>query len=168
MTTAFRTLEERPPRTAVVLVVLPAIVAVTATIPVLLGMAGSAVGAVVLVAGVRFGSRRLVTVGALGLFGGVLFAAVREVAVLQVTVGAAATVIAWDAGTNAIGVGRQLGSRAQTRDVLVAHTVGTTLVALLVGVGTIVVFRVTRGGEPTTAMALLVVAALLFVWLLDR
>lgn len=168
MTTAFETFDDTPSRIAVVLVLMPAIVVVVATIAAPLGLLAAVAATVVIVAGVRLRSRQLITGGAVAMFAGVLLAGVRGGSVLQVTVGAAATVVTWDAAENAVSVAGQLGSRAETRSLLVAHSAVTALVAIGVGLATIVVYLFTRGGEPTTAVALLVVAALLFTWLLDR
>lgn len=164
----FVAFDETPPRTGLLLALVPAAAAVAAAGSAPLGLVAALPGAFVLVAGVRFGSRRFVSVGTVILFAGMLVAGVRGVPVVQVTIGAAATVVAWDAGTNAVGVARQLGTTATTQRVLLVHTVVTTLVAGAVAAGAYAVFWITRGGEPTTAVALLVLATLVFVWLLDR
>lgn len=168
VTVAFESFEERPPRTAVVLVLLPAVVAISSTVPSPLAIGAAVVGTAILLGGVRTGRRSYITIGTVALFAAVLLAGVQELPVLQVTVGAAATVVAWDAGTNAVGVTRQLGSRARTRRLLVAHTLATTLVAAVVGAGAVAVYWFTLGGEPTVVIALLLLAAVLFAWLLDR
>lgn len=166
--TTFETFDATPSRFAVLLVLVPAIVGVVATVGAPLGMLVGVAATVVFVAGVRLRSRRLITGAAVVMFAGVLLAGVRGGSVIQVTIGAAATVVTWDAAENAVSVAGQLGSRAETRSVFLAHSMATALVAVGVGLATIVVYLFTRGGEPTTAIALLVVAALLFTWLLDR
>lgn len=168
MTTTFERFDDTPSRTDLALTLLPAIVAVAAAGTAPMGLVTGLAAAAVLLAGVRLGSRRLLTVGTIGLFAGVLVAGVRGVPVLQVTVGAAATVVAWDTGANAVGVARQLGARAATRRIQIVHALATTLVAGVIGAAAFAVFWLTRGGEPTAAVALLVLATLLFVLLLDR
>lgn len=168
MNVTFDRFDDDPSRAGLLLTLVPTAVAVAASAAVPSGLLVAAVAAVVLVSGVRVGSRTVVTVGTIAIFVAVLLTGVQGASTLRVTVGAAATIVAWDAGTNAIGVARQLGARADATDVLVVHTLATTLLAVAVGAGAVAVYWLGRGGEPTTAVALLLLAALLFVLLLDR
>lgn len=168
MSVAVDRFDDEPGRTGQVLALLPAVLAVaaagTGTSPLLV----TVVASVVLVLGVRLGSRAVATVAAIALFGGVLLAGVGGASILRVTVGAAGTVVAWDAATYAIGAARQLGADAATTDLLVVHVATTAVFAALVGIGAVSIYWTSRGGEPTTAVALLLAAAVLFVLLLDR
>lgn len=168
MSAGFERFDETPSRLGIVVAFVPAAIAVVVAATTPLALAASALGAAVVLAGVRTGSRDVVTVGTIALFGGALLAGVQGASILQVTVGAAAAVVAWDAGTNAIGVARQLGARADAASVLIVHTLATAVVAILIGVFALGVFWVSRGGEPTTAVAMLLLAAVLFIVLLDR
>ena len=168
MSAAYAPFDDTPSRTGVLLALVPATLAVAASATVPSSAVATALGALVLLGGIRLGSRKLVTVGTIALFGGVLLAGALGGSVLLVSVGACATLIAWDAGTNAIGVANQLGTEAATGRLLLAHTLATTLVGAVVTVAAVAVYWSTRGGEPTAAVVLLLVAALAFVWLLDR
>lgn len=168
MSVGYQEFDDTPARVGLLLTIAPAAIAVAAAASTPPSLLVGAIGAVVAVAGVRAGSRGVVTIGAIGVFGGVVLAGVEGASILQVSVGAAAAIVAWDAGTNAVGVARQIGSAADTTRILVVHTVATSLVAAVIGVGGVAVYSFTRGGEPTSAVVLLLIAALAFVWLLDR
>lgn len=165
---AFDAFDDAPSRAGLAVTLVPAMVAVGATATVPTALLVSSVAAVVVLGGVRVGSRRVVTVGTIAVFGAVLLTGVQGAAIVQVCLGAAATVVAWDAGTNAIDLASQVGARAETGDVLVVHTLATAGVAVVVGACGVAVYWLGHGGEPTTAVVLLLVAALVFVLLLDR
>lgn len=160
--------DARPGSLSVWLTALAALVAATTSARTPTAMALGAAGAILLTVGVRRGDGRLHTFGAITLFGSVLAAGVAGAGPATMLVATGATVVAWDAGDNAIGLGEQLGSRARTRRNVLAHTGSTALVAVGVGTLAFVVFRTASAGQPTTAVALLLVAALLFTVLLDR
>lgn len=160
--------DDRPGRTGQLLALVPAVLAVAAAGTGSSSLLVTTVAAVVLVLGVRVGSRAVATVAAIALFGGVLLAGVQGGSIVQVTAGAAATIVAWDAATYAIDVAGQLGADANATDLLLVHTATTTVFAALVGIGAVAIYWTSRGGEPTTAVALLLAAAVLFVLLLDR
>lgn len=126
------------------------------------------IGVVAAVAGVRRASQRLVTAGALLAFAGVLLAGVRGAPPPVTLAGAAAVAVAWDVGTNAVAVGRQLGAGAATARIEVVHALASALFATVVGAGALAAFRLARGDAPTVAVAALFGAAVLFAWLLDR
>ena len=163
----YETFDESPSATGLALTVVPAALAVLASATAPLAAALAIIGVVVLTAGVRNASRTFVTAGAIVLFGGVLVGGTTGVPVPFVLVGAAAAIVAWDAGTNAISVGRQLGSAAETRRLEVVHTLATAAVAVAVGTVGYGAFRLAAGDQPTAAVALLLLAALLFSYLLD-
>lgn len=125
-------------------------------------------GVGVTLAGLRRESRPLVTAGTLVVFGGVLIAGVADAPVVLVLVGAGAAVVAFDVGTNALTIGRRLGASASTSGIEVVHAVTSALFATVVGALAFGVYRVGRGDLPTASVALLLVAALCFGWLLDR
>lgn len=168
MSVAFERFDETPSRVGLAVTMFPAALAVAAAATTPGGLVVSAIGAVVVVGGVGTGSRTVVTVGTIALFGGVLLAGVGGASILQVCLGAAAAIVAWDAGTNALGVAGQLGADAATTRLLIVHTFATSIVALAISVGALAIYWLSRGGEPTTAVALLLLATLVFVLLLDR
>lgn len=149
--------------TAVAALVAVALLSVSASTT-LAGLAGLAL----MPTGVRRGSRRLHTFGAAALFAGVLLAGSAGAPTVFVLAATGATVVAWDAGANGIGLGTQLGRRAATGRSQLAHVAATAIVAVLVGAAGYAVFRIARTGQPTSAVVLLLLAALLFTWLLDR
>ncbi|SFR91718.1 hypothetical protein SAMN05216559_0959 [Halomicrobium zhouii] len=124
-------------------------------------------GLLVLAVGVHRGSNQAHKLGTAGLFAGVLLAGAAGASPAASLVAFGGAVLAWDAGENAISLGRQLGAHAPTRRATVVHVAATGAVASVVGVLALVVYDLSRAGQPTTAVALLLVAALLFIWLLD-
>lgn len=125
-------------------------------------------GFVLMPVAVQRGSYRLHTLGALVLFSAVLAAGIAGTGPQPMLVAAAAAVVAWDAGENAIGLGKQVGSHARMRRAVLAHTMSTVGVAVVIGGVGFTVYRLARAGQPTTAVVLLLVAAVLFTVLFDR
>lgn len=163
----YESFDESPSVTGLTLTVVPAIVAVLASTSSPMASIVGILGVVVLTAGVRNASRKLLTFGVIVLFGAVLVAGASAAPLAFVLVGAGATIVAWDAGTNAITVGRQLGAAAETRRLEVVHSLVTAAVATAVGAVGYGAFWLTNGGQSTAAVALLLLAALLFSYLLD-
>jgi hypothetical protein len=167
VTVDYETFDRSPSPTGLALTVVPAVVAALASAMFLPAAAVALLAVLVLTVGVRNASRRLLTLGAVVLFGAVLLAGATEAPTAFVLAGAGATVVAWDAGTNAVTVGRQLGAAADTRRLEVVHALATTGVAAVVGIVGFGAFRLASGGQPTVGVALLLLAALLFSYLLD-
>lgn len=167
MSVDYETFDDSPSPTGLALTVVPAVVAALASATFLPAAAVALLAVLVLTVGVRNASRRLVTLGAVVLFGAVLVAGATDAPLPFVLVGAGATVVAWDAGTNAITVGRQLGAAAETRRLEIVHALATTGVAVVVGGIGYGAFRLATGGQPTAGVALLLLAALLFSYLFD-
>jgi len=160
--------DPRPTRASVALTVVPAVVAVVASAVTLPSAAAAFLGLVLLPIGVQRGSRLLHRLGAAGLFAGVLLAGAAGSPPITMLVGAGAAVVAWDAGEHGIGLGQQLGTAAAMSRAQFAHTGATAVVGVVVAAVGYGVFRVASAGQPTTAVVLLVFAALLFTFLLDR
>lgn len=118
-------------------------------------------GAAALAAGVRRGDRDVVSAGAFGLFFAALLAGATGPAVGPTLLGAGLAVLAWDAGTNAIELGEQIGRDARTRSAELAHLSGTATVAAAAGGLGYAFYAVAGGGRPMTALVLLTFAALL-------
>jgi hypothetical protein len=115
------------------------------------------------------GSRSLVKLGTGGLFLSVvlsgLFLAVGDTRMLLVAV---ATIVAWSAAENAIGVGKQLGRDATVRRLEAVHVAGTAVVGLA-GVATISLLRgAARTGLSLASFTLLAFALLLLVAAMHR
>jgi len=123
-------------------------------------VAGSA-GFVLVLAGVAVGSRRTITLGATVLVGSALVAGVQGVHPLVLVLASVASLLAWDAGTTAIGLGRQLGRHADTARLELLHTGTSVAVGLAVGGVAYVLFVAISGGAstpPVTAVVFLLLA----------
>jgi hypothetical protein len=144
-----------------------AILALAATgAPASVGLA--AVGGAILL-GAGFGDRQdLLDGGALALFLAVLFAGVSGGHPGPLLVAMVGTVVAWDAAEQALTVGEHLGQEAPSRRLVVVHVATTTLVGAggaAVGYG---VFKASGGGQPVSALMLLVLGGVLITWALRR
>lgn len=104
------------------------------------------------------GSRSLVKAGT-----GILFLTVLTAGVIQrpglttLLASGVATVLAWDAGENAIGIGAQLGRRAETWWIELSHVAATAAVGLVAIVAARVVDGFGTPGLPTTEFAVLII-----------
>ncbi len=159
-----------PTRTAVVLSMGAAAVAVLALVAggVPSGVGVGAVGAAMLVGGTLAGSRTVLDYAALVTFGAVVFSGVGGAHPGPMLVSLVALVVAWDAGEQAINVGEQLGRGARTRRAETVHVASTTVVGLGgagVGYG---VYRLAGGGQPASALVVLLLGTVAIVWALRR
>jgi len=166
--TEIDTFDPRPGRASVALTTVAALVAVLASAATLPAAAAGLVGVVLLPIGVLRGSRLLHRLGSAGLFAAVLLAGAAGSPPITMLVAAGAAVVAWDAGEHGIGLGRQLGSAATMWRAQGLHTVATVAVGAVVAIVGYLVYEVASSGQPTTAVVLLLVAAILFTFLLDR
>lgn len=117
-------------------------------------------GLVLVGLGVVRGRRSAVTLGAWLALAGVVVAGLGEAPPEALLVGTAAAVLAWDLGEQAITVGDQLGRAASTRTLELVHAAYSTIVAvagIAVGYG---LFLLATGGQPVTALVVLLGAAL--------
>jgi len=140
-----------------------------------MALAGSGAGAVVaalgtaaLLAGVRRANHRVVDVGGLVAFLGVAFAALSEAPAAAVLIGTAAAVVAWDAGTNAVSLGRQLGAEADTVRAENLHAMAGALVGLVTAVFGLILFEIGPTRQPVTTLFVLLVAGTVLVVALNR
>ncbi|WP_435317737.1 DUF7519 family protein [Haloarchaeobius sp. TZWSO28] len=158
-------IDRRPVRlSAVVALGAGAFAALAAILTASVGVVGAALGMLALAPGVVLGSRRLVHVGAVGLLGGLVFAGATggaPSAELLMLVGTTATVLAWDVGQNAIGLGEQLGREADTTRAELAHIGGSAVVGVATGGMAFAVYQVATEGQPISALALLLVAVVI-------
>lgn len=132
------------------------------TVTAVLATEGAAVGGfglLLLVGGLLLASRRLVTNGGAFLLLGVLYAGYTGAPPEPLLVGALTGVLAWDAGSNAISIGDQLGRESATWRAETVHVASSFLVgSVAVAVG-YAVFVLAAGGQPVAAVVLLVVGA---------
>lgn len=152
------TVTHRPPWLSVAVSLFAAVVAcasVALSRPV--GLAPAALGVLALAAGLSLGARRGVTLGAVGLFGGVLLAGAQGGGPEALVLGLLGTVVAWDVGEHAVGLGEQLGREATTTRSELVHAAASLAVGAAgatLGYG---VFLVAAGGQPTTALVFLLI-----------
>lgn len=112
------------------------------------------------VAPVRIGwERRLVTVGTGLVFVSVLMSGLVETTPLtSLLVAGALTILAWDAGENAVSLGHQVGARASTGRAEVVHGAASGVVAVVAVLLALLVHRLDVDGLPLAALAALLVA----------
>ncbi|WP_436925501.1 DUF7519 family protein [Halosimplex amylolyticum] len=126
------------------------------------GMVGVLVLALGVIPARGRGSRRLVKVGSgLVLLSVFATAVVLKPPLQPLLVGTVAAVLAWDLGENAIGLGVQLGRRAETSRVELAHGLGSAAI----GAGAVVAGKTVAGvgtpGFPLGVFALLLIGLVL-------
>lgn len=131
-------------------------------------LAGGVVGLMVVGAGLQRGSRRAVTLGAAAVLTGLLAGGIDGVPPVPMLASVTATVLAWDAGHHAIGIGDQLGREATTIRAELPHVGGTVLVGLVAGAGSYAVFRVGPSGQPAAAVIAMLFGAVLLLATLQR
>lgn len=109
------------------------------------------------------GSRRVLGAGVAALLLGILLSGVAGGSTESLLVAMVATVAAWDVGENAINVGEQLGREANTRRLELTHVAsGTAFGAGVAGVG-YAIYEAATGGQPASAVALLLLGAVLLL-----
>lgn len=123
-----------------------------------LGLTIGAPSLVVLLAGLRLRSRRVVSLGALGLFAGALTAGVEGAPMALVLPGVIGAVLAWDLGTTAISVGAKLGAEADTARLEFVHAGASLVVGCAAAVGAVAVYLVAPSATTPTALLVLLVA----------
>ena len=129
-------------------------------------LASGALGVAFLGAGAFRGVRRHVTYGGLGLLLAVLIAGVGAPGLAPpapLLLGFVGAVLSWDVAEHGIGVGEQLGRETDTARIIAVHAAITLLVGALgagLGYG---FFVAAAGGQPISALVLLLVGALALV-----
>lgn len=132
------------------------------------GAVVAALGTVALLAGVSRATHRVVDAGGLVAFLGVAVAALSDAPAAAVLFGTVAAVVAWDTGTNAVSLGRQLGAQADTVRAENLHAMVGAVVGLLTAVFGLVLFEVGPTRQPVTTLFVLLIAATLLVVALNR
>lgn len=132
------------------------------------GALAGVAGLVVLGLGLVVASRRAVTAGCGLLFVGILHAGAAGAGPEPLLVGTVGAVVAWDVGDNAIGLGRQLGRAADTRNAELVHAAASLAVGgATAGVG-YGVYLAAAAGQPLTALVFLLLGAVVLVSALGR
>ena len=159
-------LDPRPSRTGTAVAGLVGFVAVAAQAVAGPAVVVGGVGLLALVAGLRRGVRRLVSLGVFGLLLGVLVAGAVGVPTELLLVSAAASAVAWDVADQAVSLGEQVGRGADTSRAELVHAAGSALVATLAVTAAYLVFTAVTGG-PVLALALLLLGAILLASVLQ-
>lgn len=160
-----RRFDGRPTVVGSALSLLVGVVAVGAT---LAGGTAAVVGVTglgMLALGLRRGDTRVLTLGAAVLFGGVLLAGIFGAPPEPTLLAAAATVVAWDVGEHAVGLGAQVGRHAETGRAELVHAAGSALVASTAAATAFLAFQ-TLASQSLLALILLALGGLLIAALL--
>lgn len=123
------------------------------------GGAVAAVGTLLALLGATSGRRRLVGGGAVLSGFGLLVAGVGGAPALPLLVGAVGTVLVWDTGDHAVGLGEQTSADTDaTRNVTVhaGATLAAGVVVVALGFGT---YRAAAGGQPVVVLFFLLAGA---------
>lgn len=124
-------------------------------------------GVAVLGAGIARGSYRLNLIGFGLVFGGTILGALMGLSTVGIITSTAAAVVAYDAGRFAIGLGTQLRENSSAPRAELFHFGGTTVVATVLAAGTYAGYQLFWGGQPVSAVILLLVAAGLLLLVLQ-
>lgn len=127
------------------------------------GLVVAVVGALAALAGVELGRRLVLGLGVVGLFASVVIVGVVGYDPALVAVGGIAGLLTWDVGDHAISIATQLGNGPDRRRLLLAHTAGSTIVAVAALGVVLVGFSVTPRDLPLHAVVLLLVGLLALV-----
>lgn len=117
--------------------------------------------------GLREGSERLLGAGVATLVGALLLGGVLGTPAELLVIAAGATILAWDVGDNALGVGEQLGRNARTGRLELVHAAASLAVAVVGSAVAYGVFRLAGGGRPVLAVVLLLLGATILVAVLQ-
>lgn len=160
MSDAVPELTRRPTRAASGIAVAALGAAALASAPYSRYVIWTGVPAVALLAiGLAVGSRRSVTLGCATLLVGVLAAGVEGLPALPTLASVTATVVAWDAGHQAVGVGEQLGREPRTLRAELPHVGATAAVGAAIALGSYAAFLAAPGGLPVSAVVLALLGA---------
>lgn len=119
------------------------------------------IGVALLGAGIARGSHQLNLLGFGLLVGTILLGAILQLSTIGIVTSMAAAIVAYDAGRYAIGLGNQLRENASAPQAELFHIGGTTVVAGVLAAGTYAGYQFLWGGQPVSAVILLLIAAAL-------
>lgn len=160
-------IDHRPTKASSIAAVLAAVIASLTSAPFALLAAPLGFGGAVIIAAGLFtgdGNRAWVTIGAAGLFLSVLIAGTFGTPPELLLFSMAATILAWNFGQNAIGLGDQLGRHSKTRRNEIVHASVSVIVAIVVAGFGYVVFAAAAGGQPLAALGLMLLGAVILTW----
>jgi len=145
-----------------------AVLAVVLSVPFSLIAIPFGVAGAVLVAGGLFlnGSRRYVSFGSAAVFGGVLISGALGMPPAFALLSATLSMLSWETGQNAITMGEQLSRDSATQRAEIVHAAFSTLVAVIVAGLAFGVYSVASADQPTAALVLLLLGAVVLAWTL--
>lgn len=114
----------------------------------------------------RVRSGRVLGVGVATLVVALLLGGVLGTPAELLVIAAGATILAWDVGDNALGVGEQLGRTARTARLELVHAAASLAVAVVGAAVAYAVFGLAGGGRPVLAVVLLLLGATILVGVL--
>lgn len=121
-------------------------------------------GLVLFVAAVATGTRPLVTIGALGVFVASIAAGVRGAPPAILLASVLAAVLAYDFAGTAVDLGEQLGREADTQRLELLRLGMSSLAGVVAATASYLVYLVGAGGQPLSAVILLLITVfVLFV-----
>ena len=123
-------------------------------------------GGVAIVAGGLFlkGNRSWVTIGSAGLFLSALISGGFGTPIEILIVSMAATLLAWNLGQHAIGLGEQLGRNVETSRNEAIHGSAALIVSLLAAGLGYLVYSSVSGGKPVAALGVVLLGTVFLVW----
>lgn len=145
------------------LTVIAGLLASVSLAPVLPAIGVGMVATATLAYALREGSERLLGAGVATLVVALLLGGVLGTPAELLVIAAGATVLAWDVGDNALGVGEQLGRNARTDRLELVHAAASLAVAVVGSAVAYGVFRLAGGGRPVLAVVLLLLGATILV-----
>lgn len=160
--------DHSPTRTSSMAAVGAALIAALTSAPFAVLAVPLGFGGLAILASGLFGetSRARVTLGTGGLFLSVLVAGGFGTPAEVLLVSMIGTLLAWDLGQHAIGLGEQVGSHSRTRRNEIVHASMSAMVATVSAAIGYVVFATAGGGRPVSALVLLLFAVVFFAWAL--
>lgn len=120
-------------------------------------------GTSVLAYGLRARSGRTLGAGVATLVVALLVGGVLGTPAELLVLAAAATILAWDVGDNALSVGEQLGRNARTARLELVHAAASLAVGVIGSAAAYAVYRLVGGGHPILAVVLLLLGATILV-----
>lgn len=126
------------------------------------------IGFLLVTGGISKNSDSAITVGALCLYGNILFAGLAGVSAIGLLAGALGTVLAWDSATNAVVIHGQLSPQTDSRRTQTLRATVTALIVVMAGLVGILFSLVIVAPGSVAAMAVLLVGALALIAGLTR
>lgn len=158
--------DHSPTKTSSLLAVVAAVIAAITSAPFALIALPLGLGGIAAVAGGLYvtESRTWITLGAISLFLSVIAVGGFGTPVEILLISTAATILAWDLGQYAIGLGEQVGRHSRTSRNEAIHAAISVIVATIAASVGYLTYVAAGGGRPAAAVSLLVFGLLFLIW----